>query len=228
MKKKVYQVKEGYNKIAPYYDTWYWQEFWKRNEKPHVEKWCKFLRPGYGADLGTGSGNNIDVFLQSGQTVDAYDISEKMLVLCKKKLNHFIEIKKLQCIECNIEDIFVHERKYDWLLSNRVLSHIKNIEHFIERISQIIKYEGICFISDVHPLRHYTNTHYVISDEDVLIETYKHPVDDIKRTFEEKGFEILKYKEMFSEDVVKTEKISFDDAPIFYYLIIKYHGFNRR
>lgn len=225
--KKIYQVRDGYNKIAPYYDTWYWQEFWRKNEKPNIEKWCKFLVPGVGADLGTGSGNNLDVFLQNAHHVDAYDISEKMLSICKEKWRTFIEKSQLTCFEYDIENIFTFERKYDWLLSNRVLSHIKYLLPFIEKLAKIIKYDGACFISDVHPLRHYEYTHYIISDEDVLIETYKHSIDDIKKCFQLNGFEIIKYKEIGVQEAIGTEKIHLDEEPIFYYMILKYRGFNK-
>lgn len=225
MVQKIYRVREGYNKIAPYYDTWYWQTFWKDNEGPKIEKWCvQYLAPGVGADLGAGSGNNLLKFLQIGHSVDAYDISDKMLDLCRNKYCDYLKTGKLHCYESDIERIYPYERKYDWILSNRVLSHIEDVQGFVRKVAQIIKYGGQCFISDVHPLRHYQYTHFKIENEDVMIETYRHPVELVKKCFVMNNFEILKFKEVNSNETINSEKIRLDDSPIFYYFILKYKG----
>lgn len=225
MIRKLYRPREGYNKIAPYYDTWYWQTFWKDNERPKIDKWCtQYLTSGTGADLGAGSGNNLLKFLQTGHSVDAYDVSDRMLELCRNKYSDYLEKGRLHCFESEIERIYPYERKYDWILSNRVLSHIENVEGFVQKIAQIIKYGGQCFISDVHPSRHYQYTHFQTENEDVMIETYKHPVELVKDSFIENNFEILKFREVGTDEIINSERIRLDGTPVFYYLILKYKG----
>ena len=110
----------------------------------------------------------------------------------------------------------------------KVDSNIEDIEKFIQTLQKIIKVGGECFISDVHPDRNYDYTHINIDNKDIYIETYKHPIQQIKQLFEKYNFEIVKYEE-FSKDKLKlTNTIKTDTKPIFYYFILKYKPFKIR
>lgn len=225
---KIYSPKEGYNIIAPYYDNWIWQKFWHTNEYPYIEKWCNTLSPGNGLDIGTGSGNNLFCFLSKGHKVDALDISEKMLDICRKKHIEYIRKKHLNCIELDICSLPAYERKYDWILSNRVLSHIKDINVVIEKVSNIIKFGGQCFISDIHPLHQYQYTNMTIDDYEICIETFKHQKEELESVFYKNSFEIITQKIITSENILNKDfakqipKLSTSNNPIFFYYIIRY------
>lgn len=222
MNYKILSPKEGYDLIAPHYDQWYWQLFWRENELPLIEQWrIDYLSPGRGADLGSGSGNNLYGFLKSGHSIDAYDISSNMLAVSKKKYNKYVNKRQLRCIEADILDIDTTALSYDWVLSNRVLSHISDVELFAKKVSGLLRLGGHFFLSDVHPLRTYTHTHIIVENTDVYIETYKHPLSQIVDCFERYGFEVLEKKEMETTEVINGERVRQDGRPIFYYMIMK-------
>ncbi len=232
MKGKIYSAREGYNIIAPFYDKWKWQQFWHLNEYPYIEKWCNTLKIGEGLDVGTGSGNNLKCFLDNGQSVTAIDISSEMLRICKLKYASYINTNNLKCLELDIREIYPYERKYDWILSNRVISHLNIFElsEVIKKISSIIKFGGQCFISDIHPLHKYSETNIQIGNDEVCIETYKHSIEEIKQVIKRHNFEILKFKEinvlnLTNKEILKQfPNLLNQETPIFYYTIIKYIG----
>ena len=218
--------REGYNLIAPYYDGWKWQEFWRRNEQPYIHRWCSHLLPGIGADLGAGSGNNIGYFMNSGHKVVAYDISDMMLMVCQHKYSREIDSGQLRCVVQDISEMNVTNRRYDWILCNRVLSHIQDVSNVIRRMGHIIKEGGECFISDVHPLHHYEHTHFRIGSRDVIIETHKHRLNEMTNLFYYNNFEIVDFKEICKDDLIEQEIADSmhaiqDGIPIFYYYILR-------
>lgn len=223
---QILNPKEGYNLIAPFYDSWKWQEFWRRNEQPYIMRWSKHLLPGTGADLGAGSGNNIRLFINSGHNIVAYDISDMMLMACQHKYAKEIESGRLRCIIQDISKINVSTRQYDWLLCNRVLSHIMDVSNVIKRMAHILKVNGECFISDVHPLHSYEHTHYRIGSKDVIIETYKHDLNEMTNMFYYNNFEIVDFKEickteLFDKDIAENINTIQENIPIFYYYVLR-------
>lgn len=227
-KNKIYPPKEGYDIIATHYDNWIWQKFWHTNEYPYIEKWCNTLSPGNGLDIGAGSGNNLLCFLLKGNKVDALDISGKMLDICKKKYSKYIQQNYLNCLETDICNFQVYERKYDWILSNRVFSHIKDIDNIIGKIATIIKYGGQCFISDIHPLHQYQYTNMTIDNYEICIETFKHKKEEIESAFTKNSLEIIKQKIITTENIINKDfakqipKLSIENNPIFFYYIIRH------
>ena len=218
--------KLGYNLIAPYYDSWKWQHFWRRNEHPYIERWCNTLEPGCGADLGAGSGNNIGCFLKNHHHVTAYDISDLMLLVCREKYRNEIELGQLECYVRDINKLNIVQRPFDWLLCNRVLSHINDVNNVIRRMARVLKPGGQCFISDVHPLHHYEHTHYNIGGRDIFIETYKHSIQEMQDVVYINGLTIVDFQEITRSRLLAPEltanlhSIQDDDTPIFYYMIL--------
>ena len=221
---QIYSAKDGYNKIADHYDTWKWQKFWEENEMPLIMEWSKNKKNSYGADIGVGTGRNLKIFLDNNNQIDGFDISDEMITICKQKYPDYIDKGTLNCYNLSIFDINNSNHKYDWIISNRVVSNIEDLEKFIQTLQKIIKVGGECFISDVHPDRNYDYTHLNIDNNDLYIETYKHPIQQIKQLFEKYNFEIVKYEEFLKDNLKLTNTIKTDIKPIFYYFILKYKG----
>ena len=225
--KLILSPREGYNLIAPFYDSWKWQEFWRRNERPFIERWCSHLIPGHGADLGVGSGNNLKCFLDYGHCVTAYDISEMMLMVCQQKSAHDIFLGKLKFIVQDINELNALNKQYDWIICNRALSHIRDVANVVRKIARMLKNGGECFISDVHPTHHYDHTHFRIGSRDIIIETYKHNLDEMKKLFYCNNFNIVDFREIRKSDLFDKQSADYlhaiqdDDTPIFYYYILK-------
>lgn len=223
---QILSPKEGYNLIAPYYDSWKWQEFWRRNEYPYIQRWCSHLVPGVGVDLGAGSGNNLECFLNAGHRVYAFDISEMMLMICQQKYEKEIYDGRLRRVVLDIREMNTIGKQYDWVLCNRVLSHIEDVANVIRRIASIVKQGCECFISDVHPLHRYEHTHFRVGSRDVIIDTYKHQLQEMTNLFYFNNFEILNFEEikkadLFDKQVAENIHSIQDDVPIFYYYILR-------
>ncbi len=225
--KLILSPKQGYNLIAPYYDSWKWQFFWRRNEHPYIERWCETLEVGYGADLGAGSGNNIDCFLLRNHHVTAYDISELMLLVCREKYRTEVARGQLECYIRDINKLSVIQRPYDWLLCNRVLSHICDVNNVVRRVARILRPGGQCFISDVHPLHRYNHTHYMIGGREIVIQTYKHSIQELQNIIYINGFTIIDFQEITRPKLldpsiaISFHSIQDDETPIFYYMILR-------
>ena len=223
----VLSPKQGYNLIAPYYDSWKWQYFWSRNEHPYIERWCNTLESGWGADLGAGSGNNLGCFLKRFHHVTAYDISELMLHVCREKFRNEIAHGLLECYVKDINELNITQRPFDWLLCNRVLSHINDVNNVIRRMARVLKPGGQCFISDVHPSHRYDHTHYNIGGRDIIIETQKHSIKELQNVVYINGLTIMDFQEitrprlLAPELAVGMHSIQDDDTPIFFYMILR-------
>ena len=230
----IYSPKDGYNLIAPYYDSWVWQEFWRKNEYYYIKRWCENLRPNlHGLDIGTGSGNNLYCFLEKGHSVDAIDISSRMIDYCKTKHKIYNDAGILKCTVEDAVNIVRCGRIYDWIISNRVFSHIFDIHRVVSRVRETIKFNGEFFFSDIHPLHHYEYTNYNIGkSQDIKITTYKHKIDEIERTFIEYGFERIMFKQFSRNGIIDGESVKKipslsrqdPDVPIFYYFIFRFKG----
>lgn len=222
--KKIYSTREGYNKIASHYDTWKWQNFWTENEMPLIIRWSENKKNSYGADFGVGTGRNLKILLANNNKIDGFDVSEEMIKICQQKYSDYIDNEKLTCYNSSVFEINNPNHKYDWIISNRMMSNIKDVEKFIQILQKCIKTGGECFISDVHPDRNYAYTHMNVDDNDIYIETYKHSIPKIKQLFEKYNFEIIEYKEFLKDNLKLTDTIKTDTKPIFYYFILKYNG----
>jgi len=225
--KLILSPKQGYNIIAPYYDSWKWQDFWHRNEYPLIQNWCRSLTVGHGADFGAGSGNNLECFLKAGHKVTAYDVSDMMLLVCQHKYSKEIEKGQLKCLVQDICDMEVSNKAFDWIICNRVLSHVQAVAKVIRRIGRTLKSGGECFISDVHPMHNYEHTHFRLGSKDIIIETYKHNLEEIAKLFFINSMKILEYREVRYVDLYdkitagNLHAIQDDDTPIFYFYILK-------
>ncbi|WP_068474546.1 class I SAM-dependent methyltransferase [Saccharicrinis aurantiacus] len=226
-KNLIYYSKDGYNKVAEQYDSWKWQKFWHKNELPLIENWISKLNVGIGLDAGTGSGNTLFPILKFGHKVIAVDNSDKMLRICSRKFEYYILNKQLTCRELDISKQNFYHNNFDWITCNRVLSNIKNIGLAFKTFSNILKENGQCFISDIHPLHNYTDTNIPFDKRKIHIETYKHSIKSIKDHIHNYGFEIIEFKEIYVNQLLdqtlldEFPNLLFQDTPIFYYTIIK-------
>ncbi|MGL5703837.1 MAG: class I SAM-dependent DNA methyltransferase [Tannerellaceae bacterium] len=223
---KNYNPRDGYNHIAYKYDEWKWQIFWHLNEYPYIIKWCENLKIGSGLDLGVGSGNNLECFIKKGHKILAIDISEKMINICKSKYPSYIANKQLTCIETDLTTYTSHD-KFDWIISNRVFSHVKQLDKAFKIITETLNNEGEIFISDIHPNHNYKQTSMNINEDKIVIETYKHTINTYKELIYRNNLEITEFKEIYVYDLLDKSildnfpNIKNQTQPILFYFILK-------
>ena len=174
-----FDPRHGYDLIAPHYESWRWSEFWRQNEAPIILGWLASLKPGVGLDAGSGTGPYVSDMLKFNHRCVAVDISPKMLTVSQRKRR--LEDSSVLYLEADITNLPFKEKTFDWILCSRVLSHIADIRPAVGSFVRLLKEGGECLISDVHPDHPYSTVQIKGAQTKIAIQTFKHPVDSIKR-----------------------------------------------
>ncbi len=176
----ILSAKEGYNRIAKYYDSWRWYSFWRENETPIVANWLQ--RVG-GTTLDAGSGNSpyLDLLYAASERLALVDLSENMLRLAKKKLHGRGNVKHLLSVG-DLRAIPLASRSIRQIICTRVLSNISTIAPVFREFARILESGGRVLVTDIHPLHRYQYTRIQTPRGQVYIETYKHKVSDVIAT----------------------------------------------
>jgi 2-polyprenyl-3-methyl-5-hydroxy-6-metoxy-1,4-benzoquinol methylase len=225
---KIYKAERGYDIVSSNFDQNKWIFFWAKNEAPFVQEWLGNIKKGFGLDAGAGTGIYLDSIVENGHDCIQLDISSKMLLVNKKKHSD-IKPSRAVHLKARIDKRIFIENLFDWILCTRVLSHCKNLERQIATFFDYLKPDSECFISDIHPAHDYDQTGFRIdNDNKILIETYKHTIEDYKIAAMSSGFEILFFKEFNLNTLIEkpdskqfSKLYSHPDNYIFFVLILK-------
>lgn len=137
---------EGYNLWAPYYES---------NGNPMTgldgivfQQHFPFqmVKGKTVLDIGCGTGRLTHLIAQAGAKVTGIDISERMLEQAR------IKDAKSEYIEYNPNDAFPFiGRTFDFIVSNLVLEHIKDLGFFFKEIARVSKKTSVIYVSAMHP-----------------------------------------------------------------------------
>ena len=194
-KPRVYDSRLGYALAAAAYDTWHWSHFWHQNEAPMVQRWAAALSPGVILDAGSGTGVYRPTLENAGHRVVAADLSAEMLALQLRKF------PKALVVQARIEALPLRASSFDYVLCTRVLSHIQIVEPVFKDFARVTKPAAKILITDVHPEHPYSEMSIPTNGERVSIETYKHPISDIKQAIRISGFELSEFRELYFENL---------------------------
>lgn len=219
--KQIFAPQSAYDYIAAYYDEWRWSKFWKLNEAPIITNWFNNLQSGLGLDAGSGTGTYISKAIESHKCV-ALDISFNMLNQSRRKIDK--RSNKALYSQGDVSELPFRDNTFNWILCSRVFSHICDINAVLQEFARVLKPEGECLISDVHPRHPYTQVAIPINGIKIAIETHKHPLENFNRAISMiKTLEVLSLNEYNLNDLlsrpskVEFEKLyNFSNPPIFY------------
>ena len=130
----------------------------KSNPQPNktaskiIESSKEFLgKENYVLDFGCGSGSITNKLSKVAKFIDAIDISSGMLDFAKKQAEKD-SIDNINYIQASIFDKRFENEKYDAILAFNVLHYIEDMPRLIERISALLKPNGV-FISSTACLK---------------------------------------------------------------------------
>jgi len=216
-----YSPRVGYSLVAQQYEAWHWFQFWQRNERPIVEQWANSVYPGLLLDAGSGTGLYRQALEQAGHTVISVDASPEMLAVQKDRHPTAITIA------ADILELPFPDSCFDYLLCTRVLSHIAKLEPALSEFARVTKPTAELLLADVHPNHRYSDMSVPLNGERISIETYKHPVEEIKSAIRP-PLRLLDFHEYRLQDLTwKPPAKSFEniydapDRPIFYVALLR-------
>jgi ubiquinone/menaquinone biosynthesis C-methylase UbiE len=223
----VLDARFGYDRVSKAYDAWKWQEFWRRNEMPWIEKIVRNMPLGRVLDVGTGTGRYAELVRSVGHEAYGIDVSERMLDRARERLG----LKKPESflLRADATNIPFKERYFDLVLCCRVLSHVDTLTKALSEIHRVLKKGAHAVISDIDGRHGYEATRIPISaDEHVNIRVHKYRMDRLMDEVMGIGFIVRDYKLFCAPDLAwKPDRQAFPSIdwsgrrPIFYQLVLE-------
>ncbi len=200
---KLLSPREGYDLAAPYYDSWYWTEFWKHNEMPLVTAILNRLTPRDALDAGSGTGAYRFQLEARGSNTMAIDVSGKMLEVQARKGMTAGPQAKARLVVGDIKAMPPEwSERFDCAICARVLAHIDNCLLAVRELGRVVKQGGRLIITDIDPEHEYR--HVRISNGSIrsLIQVFKHDHHELKAVFEASGLRIKSFRRLILGDLL--------------------------
>ncbi len=144
-------------------------------------------------DIGCGTGRLSRQITKAGGKVIGIDISEKMLEQARKKDSN------TEYIHFNSNDAFPFQNKFDFIVSNLVLEHIKDLGFFFKEIARISSKTSFIYISAMHPAMLLKGTQANFKDpktgKEFRPKGYPHQIADFVQNMNNSGLLITKMNE---------------------------------
>jgi 2-polyprenyl-3-methyl-5-hydroxy-6-metoxy-1,4-benzoquinol methylase len=137
-------------------NIWQSSSLWKINSKIYYNKSKKYInyKDKNVLDIGSGSGELIDIIKYEAKKIFATDISSNFIKILKKKykFDKKITVKRLDK-NFNIKNFKI---KFDTIICNSVTQYFKNdheIIKMIDKVKKISKKNALFLISDIHSVK---------------------------------------------------------------------------
>lgn len=222
---RVWPAVAGYELVSTYYDQWYWQSFWRANERPliieKIKKCGSCATPAL--DVGTGTGLYLEELSRLNIECVGVDVSQAMLDQAKKQLPTSVRL-----VFGTVEKLTFPDKTFNLVIACRVLSHVANLNIAMQELGRVTNIGRSLIVSDVSASHNYITTRIPTPDGDVHIETYKHSVDQLVSAAEYSGYWKVDYiKSVAYEDLLSkphpSEYPAIDASsarPIFFYGVL--------
>ena len=169
-------------------------------------------------DYGCGNGRNLKRLTSyKAAKIIACDISPKMLEQLKIKYPGF----ETHLIKSNSMLPFEHGT-IDFILSTLVAAHIKDLRKVFSNWNNLLKPEGIIFISDLHPaiLSAGGKRTFEKNGKTYQIKNYIHSVENIKKHLGLLNLEVIGFKESY----ISKSSIDFYQKKNALHIYERYYG----
>jgi len=117
-----------------------WDKAHIKAHQVHFQSIEKILSPGKLLSFGCGNGKEIEIALERGWTVHAYDVDPNTIDKLKKKYN-----AKFYCddfFNLNLPDGY-----YDCIYLDQVMEHLKTPSKYLDEFKRLLKSGGVLFIA---------------------------------------------------------------------------------
>ena len=150
-------------------------------------------------EIGCGTGKNTEFLAEIGDTVLAFDFSEKMLAKARKKVTashvRFERADITQPWNCEPDST-------DLITCNLVLEHIQDLNHIFAQAAQTLRRGGWFLINELHPFKQYggTKARFERENEVIEVDVFVHHISEFIHAAEGTGLKLLKLDEVWHED----------------------------
>lgn len=189
-------VKEGYGLDSEAYDKNIEKNPLIKIEEPVVLEMINNVEGKKVLDLGCGTGRYSIKFAKEGAEVTGIDLSEDMLGIAREKVTNKMKINFLKGDMSRKIDL--PDKSFDLIISSLAMSHLEEIDGFIENIGRLLNNDGISIISTHHPyLIKIAKVRTLIKSSEGYnyIETYSHLFNEILPLLSKNNLCIEKIKE---------------------------------
>lgn len=118
-------------------------------EQPAIKSAMPVIKEKYILDLGCGTGHFAKYCIEKGASkVIGVDISRNMIQQAKKDNRH----KKIEYICMPIEDLELHNQKFDLIISSLAVHYIEDYSKLIVKVRSLLNKNGEFIFSTEHPI----------------------------------------------------------------------------
>lgn len=186
-RRKLAAPQQGYDQAAEFYDSWYWQKFWRANEFPLVLQAIRRKLPISAIlDIGIGTGaffEYCEKSLTEATRLVGIDVSAEMLARARDRLNGSVQL-----IQADVQrKLPLETASFDIVTMMRVANHLSDLQSAISEIARVLRPGGTLIVTDFADSFEYTCTSIPSPTAKIDIQSYRHPTSEwrtaLRRSF---------------------------------------------
>ena len=166
--------REGYDRVAAFYDQWPWQRFWEANELPVVMEMVSSTGAQNAVDVGVGTGRYLEALRKQNIEGVGVDISPDMLQVASQRSHCAGHL-----LEADARALPFEASKLELVVAARVLSHVPEIEQAVSEIERVLRPGGHAILTDVDGEHAYEHTRVETPYGDVQISVVKRTLSEM-------------------------------------------------
>ena len=150
-------------------------------------------------EIGCGTGKNTEFLAEIGDSVLAFDFSERMIAKAREKATashvRFEMADITQPWSCS-------NASFDLITCNLVLEHIENLNHIFAESARTLRSGGKFLVNELHPFKQYggTKARFERGTDVVELEVFVHHISEFIHAAEASGLKLLKFDEVWHAD----------------------------
>lgn len=147
-------------------------------------------------ELGCGTGKNTQWLAEQAQSLMAFDFSEGMMALAKKK----ITATHVQFVQADLNQTWpAPDHTFDLVTCSLVLEHIDNLTHIFQEAHRVLQPKGSFYLCELHPFKQYggTKARFERGDKTIELPVFIHHVSDYVQAALRSSFQLSDIREWF-------------------------------
>lgn len=213
-----------YDEVAPVYDRWKWQEFWRRNEAPVVRDLC--LREPvvpHALDIGAGTGALAAVLRERADAVVALDASAEMLRQLRGRYPGFTTVQG------DAEALPFPAETFDRIGAARLLSHLDDPGDLFRECARVSRLGSALVVTDLHPHFDYEQSTLGFAACSTPFAPTRHPLPRVTHSATAAGFTVEGLWTVSKDDLRWSPPtgayatLDANDGPVFYVAMFRRH-----
>ena len=150
-------------------------------------------------EIGCGTGKNTEFLATLGDSVLAFDFSEKMLAKARQK----VTASHVRFEQADITQTWNYPPdSIDLITCNLVLEHIENLDHIFAQAARTLRNGGLFLVNELHPFKQYggTKARFERGADVVEVDVFIHHISEFIHAAEKNGLKLLKFDEVWHAD----------------------------